>query len=1008
MKKNSLKNSILKRSKPANKKPLIAKKSKTVKSRSSIIDKEESFFIAGIGASAGGLDALKEFFDNSPSDTGIAFIVVQHLDPTHKSLLSELLGQHTKMKVSEVSDGLKVRPNCVYVIPPNKDLKLFNGTLQLLNPAETRTKRRSIDSFLSSLAEDQKEKAIGIILSGTGSEGTLGLKKIKEEGGITIVQDPESAQFSGMPQSAIAAKLADYILTPEKMPKQLLSYIKRRATTISHKSPQSNVPTESQLKKIFHIIRSQTGYDFSNYKANTIIRRIAKRTALNQIDNLEDYISFLQNNPTEIEKLYNDFLIGVTSFFRDKEVFESVEKTAIPHLLKKCQDKQELRVWVCGCSTGEEAYSLAILFKEALEKSKQYIKIIIFASDIDKEAIDFARNANYSESALANVSHDRLSRHFIRNEGGYQLKKEIREMLVFAHHNVIKDPPFSKMDMISCRNLLIYMNSDLQKRIIPIFHYSLTNDGILLLGTSESLGEFASSFSSFDPKIKIYKKKQESIIRKPSSEYDLPFIHRNPVVSTLKHPSVNKKKLNVSGLSEKILLDNYAPPSVIIDKNNDALYFSGNTSQYLEPPVGEASLNILELAKKGLRADLEATILNAKTSKGEARTNNIEVKVNSHFQTINLIVKPVLSKEASLGAMIVIFENADASKKNIVGKTTKVAGDRKPKISELEKELKITRDHLQTAINELETSNEDLQTTNEEYQSSNEELQSTNEELETSREELQSVNEELITVNTELSSKIEQLSQANDDLNNLLSSIEVATVFLDRDLKIKRFTPTATKIFNLIPSDIERPVTHLSSNILYKALAEDVKNALKTLAVKSADVQANDGTWYHMRILPYRTAENIIEGVLVTFVDITEQKNTEEKLKKTNEHLNMILENLPAVPFTCTLDPEVKISFVGKSSEKVMGFLPEQFIKKSSFWLSRVHPDDKKKLTSVFSSISKKGSVDIPFRWKCSDGKYKNFINYIRYASAENGRPAYIVGVWQEIADGIKNFKRKK
>jgi two-component system CheB/CheR fusion protein len=967
--------------------------------------KQKDFYIVGLGASAGGLEALSVFFDHTPLDSGMAFIIVQHLDPTHKSMLADLLSDHTNMEVKEATQGEIVNANFVYIIPPNKDLGIINGALQLLKPNETRSKRKAIDSFFKSLAHDQKEKAIGIVLSGTGTDGTLGLAEIKSYGGISLVEDPKKSQFPGMPQSAILAKMADYILAPEKMPAQLLKYVKNIKGKVVKVQPELITPTENQLKTIFLMIRKQTGYDFSNYKTNTIIRRIAKRTALNQIDSIDDYISFLQHNPTEVEKLYQDFLIGVTSFFRDKDVFMSLEKKVIPYLLKNGLEKQEIRIWVCGCSTGEEAYSLAILFKEALEKNKQYIKVIIFASDIDKEAISFARNGIYSDTILEHVSPDRIKRHFINRENRFQLKKEIREMVVFAHHNVIKDPPFSKMDLITCRNLLIYMNSDLQKRIIPLFHYSLNNEGILLLGTSESIGDNTDSFTVFDSKSKIYKKKSENNMRKPKHEYELPNITHSPNLPTSILTTITKKKINVSSLTEKILLDNYAPPSVIIDKNNNALYFSGNTGLYLEPPSGEASLNILEMAKKGLKPKLESSIHEARTIKSEVNTYGVEVKVNDHFQTINLVVKPVLTKETDLGAMMIIFEPNEKLRKDNSVKSNNLSGKGKPKISELEKELKITREHLQTAINELETSNEDLQTTNEEYQSSNEELQSTNEELETSREELQSVNEELITVNTELSGKIEQLSQANDDLNNLLSSIEVATVFLDRNLNIKRFTPAATKIFNLIPSDIDRPVTHLSSNIVYKALADDVKNALKTLAIKTADVQANDGTWYHMRILPYRTAENIIEGVLVTFVDITEQKNTAEKLKNTNEHLNMILENLPAVPFTCSADSSHKITFVGKSCEKVMGFLPEQLMKKSSFWFNRIHPSDKKKILSAFSTISKKRICDLAFRWKCSDGKYKHFVNHIRYANSENTNPPYIVGVWQEIIENDKIVK---
>ena len=974
----------------------LTKKTKAIKLKtSSKVAIDKKFYIVGIGASAGGLEALKLFFDHTPSDSGMAFIIVQHLDPTHKSLLSELLATHTKMKVAEVKDGVEVKPNCVYIIPPNKDLRIFNRKLELYKPIETRATRRTIDSFFHSLAVDLKEYAIGIILSGTGTEGALGLREIKAEGGMTIVQDPATAQFAGMPKSAIASNNADYILAPEKISDQILNYIKKMKSG----SVDLTVPLGIQLNKIFQIIRNQTGYDFSNYKTNTIVRRIAKRTLLNNLNSIEDYIYFLQKNPNEVVELYKDFLIGVTSFFRDTEVFKSLENKAIPLLLENCTEKQELRVWVCGCSTGEEAYSIAILFREALRKNLHYIKVMIFASDIDKEAIEFARIGNYSENITANITPERLSRFFIKNENGFQLKKEIREMVVFAHHNVIKDPPFSKMDLITCRNLLIYINSDLQKKIIPLFHYSLNNDGILMLGTSESIGEYVDLFSVFDASVKIFKKKNNNT-RKTNHIYELPTIERIANSPGLAQTPVLHKRLNVSGITEKILLDQYAPPSVIIDKHNDAIYFSGNTGLYLEPPTGSARFNILDMAKKGLKLALEDAIKKARKSNTEVETVGIDVMVNDFFKVINLRVKPLFSKDYDLGTLMIIFEPDESSKKIIEQKNAKT-NKQKVNTYELEKELKITREHLQTAIKELETSNEDLQSTNEEYQSSNEELQSTNEELETSREELQSVNEELITVNNELTNKIDQLSSANNDLNNLLRSIEVATLFLDRDLRIKRFTPAATKIFNIIPTDIDRPLTQLSTNLHYKDLADDIKYALKTLEVKSMEVNATDGTWYNMRIIPYRTSENVIEGVLVTLVDISPQKNVEQKLKKTNEHLNLIMQNLPAIPYTCTAEPDFNIDFVGKSCENVTGFLPEQFIEKIAFFTNRIHPKDKKKMMDSFTQIYKKGSLDLPFRWKCSDGKYKRFINYIRYAAKENGRPSYIVGVWQQISETV-------
>lgn len=963
--------------------------------------KQDVFFVVGIGASAGGLESLKVFFDHTPGDIGMAFIVVQHLDPKHKSLLSELISGHTSMKVTEVVDGSVVQPNAVYIIPPNKDLKISNRTLLLLEPAENRAQRRPIDSFFHSLASDQKDKAIGIILSGTGTEGTLGLKEIRGEGGMTIVQDPHTAQFPGMPESAMAAKTYDYVLPPEKMSDLLRLYAIRRSSTIIKKA-ESTLPLDNQLQKIFLIIRNQTGYDFSHYKTNTIIRRITKRIAINQLNSIEDYISLLQINTEEVEKLYKDFLIGVTSFFRDKYTFEMVEKKAIPYLLEKTRDKQEIRLWVCGCSTGEEAYSLGILIKEAFGKSRQYAKAMIFASDIDKEAIEFARNGVYSEAMLADVAPERVSRYFVKQDNSYQVKKEIREMVVFAHHNVIKDPPFSKMDMISCRNLLIYMDSELQKRVLPIFHYSLNTDGILLLGTSESIGDNSDLFSPIDEKAKLYRRNPVST-GKTGFVYEIPQARHDKVLSESSQKSGVRTRMEVPGITEKILLDQYAPPSVIIDKNNDAVYFSGNTGLYLEPPKGIARLNILEMARKGLKNDLEDAIKKARKENAEVEKRKIEVKVNEGFKTVNLVVKPLFTKDYVSGTLMIIFEPYD--EKTGKSKALKNVG-KKFAASDLKRELKVTREHLQSAINELESTNLDLQSTNEEYQSSNEELQSTNEELETSREELQSVNEELITVNTELSSKIEQLSQANNDLNNLLRSIEVATLYLDQDLKIKRFTPAATKIFNVIQSDIERPITQLSTNLLFKGLPQEIDEVLKTLTVKSIEVCSVDGTWYYMRIIPYRTADNIIEGVLVTLVDITQQKNVEQKLKKTNEHLNLIMENLPAVPYTCVLEPELNIDFIGKSCEKITGFLSDQFIGRMSFWMKRIHPGDRKKILNFFSAVSKTKKIDHPFRWKCADGKYKHFLNYIRFVSAENGRPAYVVGVWQEIPDHRTGIKK--
>ncbi len=957
---------------------------------------QKHFYTVGIGTSAGGLNALELFFKHLTNASNLCFIVIQHLDRSRKSILAELLAKKVKIPVQEIEHGLKSSANCIYVLPSNKQLKIKNGVFHLKDIGNTKLSGGIIDSFFKSLATDQKEKSIGILLSGMGHDGTIGLKEIKKMGGMSIVQDPETAQFDDMPDNAIVSKLADHILKPEKMSAHLLQYMSYRNLNLFNLLSEKNLPTANELSVIFQIIRRHTAYDFSNYKSNTIIRRLVKRMAINQIDSIDAYIELLKTDVGEIEKLYNDFLIGVTNFFRDQDVFHNLENKIIPELVTQTSDKQNLRIWVCGCSTGEEAYSLAILLNEALAKNSRQINVTIFASDIDYQAIKFARNATYKENALAQIDAKRLKLFFIRKEEGYQLKKEIREMVVFSHHNVIKDPPFSKMDMISCRNLLIYLNSNLQKKIIPMFHYSLNNHGILLLGKSESIGDYEDLYTKQDSKLKIYKKTIPLDKTTKHSHYIVPFLDNT--FSSMSHESTHIKKTSkdISSLSEKTLLEKYAPASLTIDKNNTIIYFSGNNEPYLSFSKGLASLNILTLIKREFKPKLQSTILKARSSNSEIETGKIDIELNNRLELVNIIVKPISSNSEDTGAMMIIFEHSQKFKKEESVTTTKLKKLPKPKITELERELNITREHLQTAISELETSNDHLQTTNEEYQSANEELQSANEELETSREELQSVNEELLTVNTELSRKIELLSQANDDLNNLLSSIEVATIFLDRDLNIKRFNPSATKIFNLIPSDIDRPVTHLSSNISYKNLIKDVNDSLKTLSINTADVKSIEGVWYNMRIVPYRTEDNIIEGVLISFIDISKQKSFEAELNKMNNQLDIITKSRHVIPFTISLETEYKILFVGDLCEKEMGFLPEQFIQKTSFWINRIHPDDRKKMQDEISDIVKNDISDNIFRWKCADGKYKQFSSYMKYIKPDKITQAYIVGFWKE------------
>lgn len=857
-------------------------------------EEKEEFLIVGMGASAGGLETLEEFFGATPDKPGMAFVIVQHLDPTHKSLMVHLLKNHTKMEVTEVIDNTKVVPNHVYVIPPNKDMAIFNGILHLMEPTVARGFRKPIDFFLRSLAEDQGEKAVGIILSGTGTEGTLSLKNIKGHGGLSIVQDPKTAKYDGMPRSAIAAGVEDFVLPVKEIPKLLLKYAKNRKFKQEEIPDKVSTPREL-LEKVYILLRNETGCNFSDYKSTTVIRRIEKRMALNQIDKLEVYIKYLQNNREEVRKLFNELLIGVTSFFRDKEAYEAAKKIAISHIIENKGDGDIIRIWVPGCSTGEEAYTLAILFDEAINKSSKNLKVQIFASDLDENAINIARQGVYPQTISGDISPKYLTKYFHRDNTTFRIKKEIRDQIVFAEHNLIKDPPFSKQDMVSCRNLLIYLNVEAQKKVFAIFHYALNPEGVLFLGSSESLGEYDSLFEVMDRKHKIFKHKDVKLEKIPDIGH---LFHEPSVLKNIPMPPIKRDRQdNLAALTEKLLLANYAPASAIIDGKGDALYFSGNTGMYLQPSPGEARLNIVDMAREGLKADLQALISKVRKTKKTETRNGIEVRTNNSMQSIDLCIRPMEQVNSDEALMMVTFE--DREQLPNVSKSTKVV---KPEdtseILALQQELTATKEYLRSTIEQLELSNEELKSSNEELQSSNEELQSTNEELETSKEELQSVNEEIVTVNTELQGKIDELAQAYDDMNNLLASTEIGTIFLDSNLLIKRFTPTMSKIINLIRTDVGRPIEHLSSNLIYDGIVGDVKKVLDKLTPITKSVRSVDETWYLMQIMPYRTSQNVIEGVVITFVDITQEKLLAEKLKEVKDNYDHLLEMTRTVVYT--------------------------------------------------------------------------------------------------------------
>ncbi|MBI5651074.1 MAG: PAS domain-containing protein [Chloroflexi bacterium] len=867
---------------------------------------EPGFAIVGIGASAGGLAAFEAFFSAMPSDTegGIAFVLVQHLSPDHKSILTDLVKRYTRMQVYEVTDGMRVEPNCAYIIPPNRDMAFLNGTLQLLEPSAPRGLRLPIDFFFRSLAQDQRERAICIVLSGTGSDGTLGVRAVKGEGGMAMAQNPDSTEFDGMPRSAIATGLVDYVLKPAEMPAQLIAYVShafgKKMQPVSAPAPTS----EDLLKKLCVLLRAQTGHDFSQYKQNTLARRVERRMAIHQIEHAEDYLRFAQINPAELDALFRDLLIGVTNFFRDPEAFTALQTQIMPRLFAGKPAGSTVRAWVCGCSTGEEAYSLAILIQEHLETLRQPFKAQIFATDIDRQSIEQARNGVFPASIAADISPERLTRFFIQEpgEGGYRIQKFIRDLLVFSEQDVIKDPPFSKLDLISCRNLLIYLNGDLQKKLIPLFHYALNPGGMLCLGTSETIGDFVTLFAPLDRKWKLYQRLELGIGAARLSLGDF----APPLADNVArpHPSrerARESKVAMHELVEQSLLEHYAPVSVLVNGHGEVLFIYGRTGKYLEPAPGDPGMNILQMAREGLRRELATALHKAVAHKEPVRYAGLSVKTNGDFTTINLIVRPVMASPAGeflSDLFLVILEEAPPALDNVETDATQAhtpAEEIDTRVGRLEQELRAKDEYLQTTLEEMETANEELKSTNEEMQSINEELQSTNEELETSKEELQSVNEELATVNAELQTKVADLTRANNDMNNLLAGTGIGTLFVDHQLRIARFTPATTQLINLIQTDIGRPVGHIVSNLVgYASLVEDVRAVLDTLVPKEAEVQTRSNAWFLMRIRPYRTMENVIEGAVITFVDITERKQIEIALQRSEETFSHVFRAAPA------------------------------------------------------------------------------------------------------------------
>ncbi len=913
---------------------------------------ETPFPVVGIGASAGGIAAFEAFFAAMPEDSvGMAFVLVQHLARDHKSVLADLVRRCTRLQVDEIVDGMAVQPDHVYIIPPNHDLTLEAGTLRLAQHGAQRVPHPTIDHFFESLAQSQRERAICIVMSGTGSDGTQGLRAVKGEGGLTIAQAPETAEYDGMPRSAVDTGMVDHVLAPADMPARLIAYA-RHAFDPALKPPAPQ--RGSLLKKLCMLLRAQTGHDFSQYKETTLLRRMERRMALCQIADAQAYLRYARQNVQEVETLFHDLLIGVTCFFRDPDAFKVLDEKVIPRLLAHKAAHETLRVWVSACSTGEEAYSIAILLFEQMTKLKRPVKVQIFATDIDARAIEQARAGVYPASIAAQVSEERLNRFFSYDaqRGTYRIQKQIRDLLVFSEQDIIKDPPFSRLDLVSCRNLLIYLNAELQRKLIALFHYALLPGGALFLGTSETVGDSASLFHAVDRKWKLYDRRasERGDARPALPAFVPPLSDPRGARGPARAGDPPADGHNLRQLAERGLIEHSGQVGVLIDSRGQILHIVGRTGRFLEPADGDAAMNVFAMAREGLRRELTVAVHKAVSHKQPVSYPGLSVRSNGDTVRADLAVRP-LEVDGGATLYLVILGEQPAHPSD-AGQPL-VDADQTGRIAELERELRAKDEYLQTTLEEMETTNEELKSTNEEMQSINEELQSTNEELETSKEELQSVNEELSTVNAELQDKVADLSRANNDMNNLLAGTGVGTVFVDHRLCISRFTPAATQVINLIASDVGRPLEHVASNIVgYDRMVDDIAAVLEHLTPREAEVQVKSGAWYLMRIRPYRTMDNLIEGAVVTFVDISERKKAEESLRRSQERLNAFIHQ--AYAGVCEIDLDGRFRFANDRLCEMLGYARAELLRKT---LSDItEPADIVPVRERFAAIAQGGA----------------------------------------------------
>ncbi len=908
-------------------------------------NKNKDFLVVGIGASAGGINALKTFFENVPKDSGMAYVVILHLSPDFESKLAEILQATAKIPVNQIKDArVRIEPNCVYVIPPNKRLEMVNGYLKLSKYKRKEERRSPVDIFFRTLAETKKERAVSVILSGTGPNGSMGMKHIKEKGGVCIVQSPTEAEYSEMPNNSIATGLVDYILPVAEIPEKVLAYRENQEKVkISPESDEQPENLEQLLGDVFTHLRIRTGHDFSSYKRATVMRRIERRMNVRQITELSSYAGFMESNPEESQMLLKDLLISVTNFFRDREAFEALERDVIPKVLEGKTSDGQVRIWVTGCATGEEAYSLAILLSEQTAKMMDAPQIQIFASDIDENAIAKARSGFYTNSDLADVSPERLKKFFREENDGFRVRRELREMILFAVHNVTKDPPFSHLDLATCRNLLIYLNRTAQSRVLETIHFALNPGGYLLLGTSESIDGATDLFAPVDKENNIYQSRPIA----SRALFPIPDLLPSVWLNKLHKKSSEEDRIEEIRALERLsftalhhqLLESYAPPSVVVNEEYDIVHLSESAGKYMKIAGGEPTMNLLRVILPELRLELRTALYRAVQQKTSVIADNLQVTINGKTETINIIVRPILHKDdPQRGFTLVLFEHAREAAK-VRGKLLKTD---EPIARQLEEELVRTKSQLRATVEQCEIQQEELKASNEELQAINEELRSSAEELETSREELQSVNEELTTVNQELKIKIEELSQSNNDFQNLMNSTDIGTIFLDRSLRIKMFTPPVQNVYNIIKSDVGRPLSHIKSRFEYDGLQNDIEIVIDKLIPVEREIKSDDNCWYVIKIFPYRTSEDRIKGVIIKFLDITKRRQIEKKLEKSLERLAVAM-NAGKI-FFWDLDISTQKVKWSDNTQRILGFpLPEDFQEA----VKLVDEDDRKSLLSV-------------------------------------------------------------